>query len=127
MKARNTYQVQVVVGEDEPQDNALKRFRREVMTAGEQQGVQGRQLDRCSGATDGARARGRALGCSQAVGHVRDRTRKSLGDGAHPLPHACRFRALHAVGQEPSGTHCPCLTLPPSLSPPVFPARLPQA
>ncbi|KAL4445775.1 hypothetical protein ABPG77_008974 [Micractinium sp. CCAP 211/92] len=34
MKARNTYQVQVVVGEDEPQDNALKRFRREVMTAG---------------------------------------------------------------------------------------------
>lgn len=34
MKARNTYQVQVVVAEDEPQDNALKRFRREVMTAG---------------------------------------------------------------------------------------------
>ena len=27
-------QVQVVVGDDEPQDNALKRFRREVMSAG---------------------------------------------------------------------------------------------
>lgn len=27
-------QVMVVVGDDEPQDNALKRFRREVMTAG---------------------------------------------------------------------------------------------
>lgn len=37
MKSRNTYQVQVVVGEDEPQDNALKRFRREVMSAGELQ------------------------------------------------------------------------------------------
>ena len=34
MKSRSTYQVQVVVGEDEPQDNALKRFRREVMSAG---------------------------------------------------------------------------------------------
>ncbi|EFN57431.1 hypothetical protein CHLNCDRAFT_142894 [Chlorella variabilis] len=34
MKSRSTYQVQVVVGDDEPQDNALKRFRREVMSAG---------------------------------------------------------------------------------------------
>ncbi|KAI3438570.1 hypothetical protein D9Q98_000997 [Chlorella vulgaris] len=33
-KARSTFQVQIVVGEDEPQDNAMKRFRREVMTAG---------------------------------------------------------------------------------------------
>lgn len=30
----NTLQVQVVVGDDEPQDNAMKRFRREVMSAG---------------------------------------------------------------------------------------------
>ncbi|KAI7842264.1 hypothetical protein COHA_003905 [Chlorella ohadii] len=34
MKAKSTYQVMVVVGDDEPQDNALKRFRREVMNAG---------------------------------------------------------------------------------------------
>ena len=34
MKSRSTWQVQIVVGEDEPQDNALKRFRREVMTTG---------------------------------------------------------------------------------------------
>ncbi|PRW59257.1 30S ribosomal S21 [Chlorella sorokiniana] len=34
MKSKSTYQVMVVVGDDEPQDNALKRFRREVMTAG---------------------------------------------------------------------------------------------
>ena len=34
MKSRSTYQVQIVVGDDEPQDNAMKRFRREVMTAG---------------------------------------------------------------------------------------------
>ncbi len=53
MKARNTYQVQVVVGEDEPQDNALKRFRREVMTAGEHPPGQGRQPERSSLATEG--------------------------------------------------------------------------
>eukprot|EP00887_Chlorella_sp_A99_P001576 scaffold8.g1576.t1 len=34
MKGRNSFQVEVVVGEDEPQDNAMKRFRREVIYAG---------------------------------------------------------------------------------------------
>ena len=52
MKSRSTYQVQIVVGEDEPQDNALKRFRREVMTAGKCDGsslapLSGRALPRC--------------------------------------------------------------------------------
>ena len=32
-KARLTFQVEVVVGNDEPQDAAMKRFRREVMAA----------------------------------------------------------------------------------------------
>ncbi|KAL4517237.1 hypothetical protein Ndes2437B_g06841 [Nannochloris sp. 'desiccata'] len=43
MKAKHTFQVEVVVGSDEPQDMAMKRFRREVMSTGLVQEVRRRR------------------------------------------------------------------------------------
>lgn len=41
--AHQSYQVDIVVGPDEPQDSAMKRFRREVMSAGLVQEVRRRR------------------------------------------------------------------------------------
>ncbi|KAI8108632.1 hypothetical protein M9434_006655 [Picochlorum sp. BPE23] len=43
MKGKQSYQVDIVVGPDEPQDSAMKRFRREVMSAGLVQEVRRRR------------------------------------------------------------------------------------
>ncbi|KAL6767229.1 PRPS21 [Auxenochlorella protothecoides x Auxenochlorella symbiontica] len=43
MKSRHTFQVEIVVGSEEPQDIALKRFKREVMNTGLVQEVRRRR------------------------------------------------------------------------------------